>query len=131
MSYQLIAIDNRQASRGLCVVYNESAERARDVIVCFNHEELKFLETDWRLRVIDHSQEDVQLGTSALPGPASRAAAPRDGWRPARPKRTTYACTSGIVMARIIYFTIALEVMSVCASRSAHSMVYGSAPAAK
>ncbi len=77
--YQLIALDNRQANRGLCAVYNEGARRARHDLVCFMHEDVEFVEPDWGLRVINHFQDDDQLGAIGVAGARFKSRGP-SGW---------------------------------------------------
>lgn len=45
--YEFIAFDNRTAHRGLCSVYNECAARARYDLLCFVHEDVRFLTPNW------------------------------------------------------------------------------------
>lgn len=85
--YQLIAIDNRQANRGLCAVYNEGGQRARHDIVCFMHEDLELLEVNWGLRVVDHFQEDDQLGAIGVAGARFKSRGP-SGWMAAGKSET-------------------------------------------
>lgn len=45
--FEFIAFDNRTAHKGLCTVYNECAARARYDLLCFVHEDVRFLTDHW------------------------------------------------------------------------------------
>lgn len=45
--YEFIAFDNRTAGWGLCKVYNTCAARARYDLICFVHEDVRFLTANW------------------------------------------------------------------------------------
>ncbi len=47
VSYEVIAIDNRLDSKGICQVYNEGLKKANFNIVCFCHEDILFETRDW------------------------------------------------------------------------------------
>lgn len=45
--FEFIAFDNRSRGWGLCKVYNECAARARYDLLCFIHEDVRFLTEGW------------------------------------------------------------------------------------
>lgn len=78
-SYELIVVDNREAGRGLCSVYNEGARRAVHEVVCFMHEDVEFMEAGWGRNVIAHFSADPTLGAIGLAGARYKSSAP-SGW---------------------------------------------------
>ncbi len=45
--FEWLPFDNRTAGRGICSVYNECAARARYDLLCFVHEDVRFLTPGW------------------------------------------------------------------------------------
>lgn len=78
LEYELIAIDNRVNSRGICAVYNQGAAAARYDILCFVHEDVEFLEDGWGARVLQHFSS-ADLGAIGLAGSRYKGRIP-SGW---------------------------------------------------
>jgi len=45
--FEWLAVDNRASGRGICAVYNDCARRARYDLLCFVHEDVRFLTPQW------------------------------------------------------------------------------------
>ena len=76
--YEIISVDNADANRGLCEIYNECANKARYEILCFMHEDLKILTPDWGLKVIDIMRNE-NIGLLGVAGATYKTLAP-SGW---------------------------------------------------
>ncbi|HMO34118.1 MAG TPA: glycosyltransferase [Lacibacter sp.] len=64
--YELLAVDNRNSSKGICQVYNEAAAMAQYPYLCFVHEDVRFHTNGWG-KVLVHNlsiPENVLLGVS-------------------------------------------------------------------
>ncbi|MGI3131441.1 glycosyltransferase [Halopseudomonas pachastrellae] len=77
--YEVVAIDNRVRSLGLCEAYNEGAQKARFDLICFLHEDVEFLERDWGAALVSHFRNDPKLGLVGLAGSRYKSGQP-SGW---------------------------------------------------
>lgn len=76
IAYEIIAIDNRTAGRGICEVYNEGAMRARFDILCFMHEDIELRTAGWGAKVLDIFNQNPQLGLLGIAGGGYKSLAP-------------------------------------------------------
>lgn len=76
VAYEIIAIDNRTAGRGICEVYNEGARRARFDILCFMHEDIELRTTGWGAKVLDIFNQNPELGLLGIAGGGYKSLAP-------------------------------------------------------
>ena len=77
--FEVIAIDNRIAPRGICAVYNEGAQRAKFDILCFMHEDVAFQTEEWGRVVLDSFDSNPQLGILGVAGGGYKSLTP-SGW---------------------------------------------------
>lgn len=77
--FEVLAVNNANAARGICEVYNNLAKQARYDIVCFMHEDIQFLTTGWGAYVTRTFQENTKLGVMGIAGCSYKTAAP-SGW---------------------------------------------------
>jgi hypothetical protein len=77
--HEIIAIDNRGASRGICDVYNEGARLANFDLLCFMHEDIALKTKDWGTKVADIFQKDEKIGVLGVAGGGYKSLAPC-GW---------------------------------------------------
>jgi len=76
--YEVISVNNGDGQRGLCEIYNSCAVQARYELLCFMHEDLKILTTDWGLKVIEIFN-DEKIGLLGVAGADYKALTPT-GW---------------------------------------------------
>lgn len=79
--YEIISIDNRNAERGLCAVYNSAAKKAKFEFLCFMHEDIEIKTAGWGKKVIDHFKKDKLLGLIGVIGSAYKSSI-FSGWAP-------------------------------------------------
>jgi len=77
--YEIIAIDNSGAKMGLCQLYNVGAKKAQYDIVCFVHEDVNILTTNWGIIVVDKFNSYPKLGLLGVAGGSYKTAVP-SGW---------------------------------------------------
>ncbi|WP_129714300.1 glycosyltransferase [Pedobacter sp. SYP-B3415] len=77
--YELIAYDNRNTGRGICAVYNEGVKRAKYELLCFVHEDVRFLSADWGSVVQNIFANNSRCGLLGIAGSQYKTAAP-SGW---------------------------------------------------
>lgn len=53
IAYEIISIDNRHSSKGLCQVYNEGYLKSNYDILCFLHEDVKFHTINWGIMLVN------------------------------------------------------------------------------
>lgn len=77
--HEIIAIDNREARRGICDVYNEGAKKARFDLVCFMHEDIEIRTENWGSVVEQIFECDPEIGIVGVAGGGYKSLAPA-GW---------------------------------------------------
>ncbi|ACT91583.1 hypothetical protein Dfer_0313 [Dyadobacter fermentans DSM 18053] len=77
--HEIIAIDNRRASRGICDVYNEGANMAKFDLVCFMHEDIEIRTENWGSVISEIFGRDPQIGIVGVAGGGYKSLAPA-GW---------------------------------------------------
>lgn len=65
--YELIAIDNSHSSRSIAEAYNDGLQQARGSILCFQHDDLTHLSSDWG-KELECLFEDPTIGLCGLAG---------------------------------------------------------------
>lgn len=65
--FEFIAFDNRQAGYGICKVYNQCAKQARYDLLCFVHEDVRFLTQGWG-RLLAPKLSEAQCGVVGFAG---------------------------------------------------------------
>jgi glycosyltransferase involved in cell wall biosynthesis len=77
--YEIIAIDNKQGTYGICEAYNKGAASARYGIICFMHEDVFFHTTEWGKIVVD-VLSDTTIGVLGVTGSRYQLAVPSPWW---------------------------------------------------
>ena len=67
IQHEIISIDNSQAKKGICSIYNQGALQARYTNLCFVHEDVRFETFNWGKIVCTHL-EDNKTGLIGLAG---------------------------------------------------------------
>ncbi len=79
VDYELLFWDNKKENKGICEVYNLMAKQARFSIICFLHEDILFQSIDWGRILLQHFQNDEEIGAIGLAG-AKYKSAICSGW---------------------------------------------------
>jgi len=87
--YEIIAIDNLQANRGICSVYNQGVEKAKYPILCFLHEDIQIKTNNWGIRVTEVFKDD-KIGLLGIAGSTYRSATPSGWFPPSEFEKTTW-----------------------------------------
>ena len=77
--FEIISFDNSEGEFGLCEVYNRGAKKAKFDLLCFMHEDIKILTTDWGKIVADIFANNIKLGLIGVAGSQYKSLAP-SGW---------------------------------------------------
>ena len=72
--HEFLPFDNRQARQGICEVYNHQARLAQGENLCFLHEDVAFLSTDWG-HVIEDKLNESDCGVIGFSGSQVKAKA--------------------------------------------------------
>ena len=75
-AYELIVIDNRNSSKGLCQVYNEGLHQASHDLICFCHEDILFNTSDWGIELKKVFDKHTDLGLVGVCGATYKSAYP-------------------------------------------------------
>ena len=67
ISYELLAIDNKDSKKGIASVYNEAAAKAHYNILCFIHEDIRIHTIDWG-HVLVNTLSDENIGLVGISG---------------------------------------------------------------
>jgi len=76
LPYELIAIDNRNTSKGVCEVYNEGLDKAKYDIVCFCHEDIVYNTLNWGTELKWLLDKHNNLGLVGICGARYKASCP-------------------------------------------------------
>jgi len=76
--YEVISIDNANAAKGLCEIYNSGASKAQYSILCFMHEDIKMITTNWGVKVAEIMRDET-IGLLGVAGSSYKALTP-SGW---------------------------------------------------
>jgi len=74
VEYEIIAYDNSAASEGICKVYNLCSTKAKFEFLCYVHEDVHFITTDWGTELVSNYAEDT--GVIGLAGGTFRSSFP-------------------------------------------------------
>lgn len=77
--YEVIAIDNRNSSKGICEVYNNGASVAKFAIVCFMHEDICIKTENWGKIVLSIFDKNPKAGIVGVAGGGYKSLTP-SGW---------------------------------------------------
>jgi hypothetical protein len=59
VEYEIIAYDNSEASDGICKVYNLCSKKAKFEYLCYIHEDVHFITTDWGKELVSNYTPDT------------------------------------------------------------------------
>lgn len=79
IAHEIIAINNHNAERGICEVYNIGAKQAKFGILCFMHEDIKIETTNWGQHVVSIFEQNPDYGLIGVAGSQYKSLAP-SGW---------------------------------------------------
>ncbi len=68
LPYEIVVWDNRDASLGLCAVYNQLAEKARFPYLIFMHEDISFETHNWGQELVNLFTSEPQMGLVGVAG---------------------------------------------------------------
>lgn len=74
--FEILSYPNEQGEKGICEVYNQGTKEASFEIVCFMHEDIKFLTQDWGKIVWKLFAENPALGLLGVAGGDYKSLAP-------------------------------------------------------
>ena len=77
--YEIIAIDNKDGTYGICAAYNHGAARSRFPYLCFVHEDVVFQSQSWGATLIT-LLEDPKIGLVGLAGTVYKSATISGWW---------------------------------------------------
>lgn len=90
ISYELIKIDN-PGTMGICKAYNNGAAKAQYDILCFVHDDVRFVTQDWGPNLLSYFRSDENIGVLGVAGSTCKSRMPASWWQPAvnnvEPKR--------------------------------------------
>lgn len=72
VDFEVVGIDNRGTSDGICKVYNEGARRAKFDILAFVHEDVEFYDKNWESKILD-KLADPETGIVGFAGYAAKS----------------------------------------------------------
>ncbi len=70
--FEIVAIDNRKAPKGLAAVYNQGVGSARYDQVCLVHEDVQFNTPNWGTVLLEQFSSDPELGLVGVAGSAHK-----------------------------------------------------------
>jgi len=76
VAHELIVIDNRNSSKGLCRVYNEGLRQVKYDLVCFCHEDILFNTQDWGTELKNVFDKNAHIGLVGVAGAVYKSAFP-------------------------------------------------------
>jgi nitrogen regulatory protein PII-like uncharacterized protein len=76
IEYEIIAIDNSVAAKGICEVYNFAARKSKFDILCFMHEDIKIHSENWGSTVIDIFNRNTDIGVIGIAGSSYKSLTP-------------------------------------------------------
>lgn len=79
LPYEIVHIDNQQNDFSIFSAYNSGAARAKYGILCFIHEDIKFLSSDWG-KSLTNLLEDKNTGVIGVAGSSVKSEIPSPWW---------------------------------------------------
>lgn len=79
VTYEIIAVDNLDGSKGICEVYNFGIKQAKYDLLCFMHEDIEIKTKEWGQKVVSYFNQDKKLGVLGIAGSAYKGLVP-SGW---------------------------------------------------
>lgn len=88
--YEVLAFENGDGAKGICDLYNEGIRKAKHDILCFMHEDIKFVTNKWGGLVWDAFQQHTKVGIIGIAGSTFKSIMPI-GW-PSQGSHETERC---------------------------------------
>jgi hypothetical protein len=79
VSHEIIAIENHNAKKGICEVYNEGTKKAKYNILCYMHEDIQIRTMGWGNTVLDIFSGNAAIGVLGIAGGGYKSLSP-SGW---------------------------------------------------
>lgn len=79
VAFEIIAIDNRNSTAGICEVYNRGAVQAKYEVLCFMHEDVIMQTQNWGSAVLKLLQSSTGIGLIGVAGSYFKTISP-SGW---------------------------------------------------
>ena len=79
VQYEIVAFDNSNGQRSICSIYNEGIKKAKFDLLCFMHEDVAFITSDWGKIVANLFALNNHLGVLGIAGSIYKSLAP-SGW---------------------------------------------------
>jgi hypothetical protein len=79
--FEIIAINNSDASKGICEIYNSGIQQAKYDMLCFMHEDIVIKTDDWGKYVLNFFTAHPNYGLLGIGGSEYKSLAP-SGWNP-------------------------------------------------
>ncbi|RLJ77691.1 glycosyltransferase [Pedobacter alluvionis] len=76
IEYEIIAVDNRVESKGICEVYNFAARESKFDILCFMHEDIKMHSENWGSKVLSIFRQNTNAGVVGVAGSTYKSLTP-------------------------------------------------------
>lgn len=83
--FEIIAIDNSNAQKGICEVYNNGIEQAKYDILCFMHEDIIIETNNWGINLKNTFDEHPEIGLCGIFGSDYKSATP-SAWQALKPE---------------------------------------------
>lgn len=87
--FEIIAVNNSSAEKGICEIYNLGAEQAQYQVLCFMHEDIEIKTKDWGRTICGLFKNTPDAGLIGIAGCAYKTIAP-SGWKGSQ-TRSDYA----------------------------------------
>jgi len=68
VEFEFLPFDNSKAHKGICEAYNTQSKLARGEVVCFVHDDIKFITVDWGKRLNDLFGSNPEIGLVGVAG---------------------------------------------------------------
>src|SRR4051812_42275498 len=68
INYEIIKIEKDINQLGICYAYNKGAEKSVYPYLCFVHEDVKFVTSNWGRLIINHFESEPQIGLLGVAG---------------------------------------------------------------
>jgi hypothetical protein len=76
--YEVLAVDNAEGKKGICEVYNTAGAKAKYDVLCFMHEDIVLMTTNWGHKVVE-IMSDPEIGLLGVAGSKYKSLFPC-GW---------------------------------------------------
>ena len=79
ITYEVITVSNTTGEKGICEIYNQSAQKAKYDLLCFMHEDIKIETEGWGSVVKNIFADNPDIGLIGIAGTGYKALSP-SGW---------------------------------------------------